>query len=172
MPSSVALNISANSTRRARWYAKLGYCKDALPFTVSLNSIYGNGGVITRTKAFVLRVYPLVFVVKEKTTDGQRTSKNFLYSFIIIYDSKSIFGSTVFRSNKVEQRQGKKDDKKQFEIIEKFYSDANDQIEKEYEKQRKMRKRSKRKLCDMDDGEELWNFMENSNDGISMEVCE
>lgn len=73
MPSSVALKISANSTRRARWYTKLGYCKESWPFAVPLNSVHGSGGIITRTKAFVLRVYPLVYVVKEKTEDGQRT---------------------------------------------------------------------------------------------------
>lgn len=89
---------------------------------------------------------------------------------MVTYNLKLIVCSTVFRSNKVEQRQGKKDDKKQFEIIEKFYNEANKEIEKEYEMERKMRKPSKQKLCDMDDGEELWNFMENSNDGISMEV--
>lgn len=82
----------------------------------------------------------------------------------------SIIFSVVFRSNKVEQRQGKKDDKKRFEIIEKFYSEASETIEKEYEMQRKKYKSPKRKLCDIDDGEDLWNFMENSNDGISMEV--
>lgn len=76
MPGSVALKISANSTRRTRWYTKLGYCKEAWPFAVSLNSVYGSGGVITRTKAFVLRVYPLVFAVKEKSGENQRTGKN------------------------------------------------------------------------------------------------
>lgn len=85
MPSSVALNISANSTRRARWYEKLGYSKDSWQFAVSLNTIHGSGGVITRTKAFVLRVYPLVFVVKEKTEDGQRTGENILDRFIYGY---------------------------------------------------------------------------------------
>lgn len=76
----------------------------------------------------------------------------------------------VFRSNKVEQRQGKKDSKKHFEIIEKFYSEASEQIEKEYESHRKKHTRSRQKLCDINDGEELWNFMEHSNDGITFEV--
>lgn len=75
MPKSVALKISANSTRRAKWYTKLGYCKEAWPFAVSLNSVNGNGGIITRLTAYIVRVYPLVFAIKEKTADGQKTGK-------------------------------------------------------------------------------------------------
>lgn len=77
---------------------------------------------------------------------------------------------TVFRSNKAEQRQSKKDDKKQFEIIEKFYSEATAEIEKEYDAKMKRHKSPRKKLSDIDDGEELWNFMEYSNDGVSFEV--
>lgn len=77
---------------------------------------------------------------------------------------------TVFRSNKMEQREEKKDDKKRFEMIEKFYSEANDEVEKEYQAQQK--KYKKRKLSDIDDGEELWNFLEHSNDGVSFEVSQ
>lgn len=81
MPSSVALKISANSTRRARWYAKLGYCKESWPFAISLNSVKGNGGVIARMKAYVLRVYPLVFMVKQKVEDGYKTGEKCILSF-------------------------------------------------------------------------------------------
>lgn len=70
----------------------------------------------------------------------------------------------------MEQRQEKKDDKKQFEIVEKFYSDASEKIEKEYEIHRKKYQSPRKKLCDIDDAEELWNFMEYSNDGVSFEV--
>lgn len=70
----------------------------------------------------------------------------------------------------MEKRQGKKDDKRRFEVYEKFYSEASEQVEKEYERQRRKNKSPKKKLCDIDDGEELWDFMENSNDGICMEV--
>lgn len=75
MPSSVALKISANSTRRARWHAKLGFCRESWPFAISLNSVKGNGGVITRMKAYVLRIYPMVFMVKQKVDDGNKTGK-------------------------------------------------------------------------------------------------
>ncbi|XP_031629337.1 uncharacterized protein LOC116344750 [Contarinia nasturtii] len=149
MPISVALKITANSTRRARWYAKLGYCKEPWPFAISLNSVDGNGGLITRMRAYVLRIYPLIYAVKQQTENGQKT---------------------VFRSNKVEQRQNQKDDKKRLENVEKFYEEASIIIEKEYEEDRKASKRTKKKICDIDDGEELWNFMENSNDSIELDL--
>lgn len=75
MPVSVALKISANSTRRARWYTKLGACKESWPFYISLNSVNANGGLITRTRAYVLRVYPLIYAIRQKIEDGHKTGK-------------------------------------------------------------------------------------------------
>lgn len=69
--------------------------------------------------------------------------------------------STVIRSNKKEQRKVKKADKNRSEIIEKFYSEASDRVEREYRNSPR-KKYTKRKLCDIDDGEELWNFLEDS----------
>lgn len=79
-----------------------------------------------------------------------------------------IFSLTVFRSNKVEQRENKKYDKKQFELYEKFYSEVSDQVEKEYDRERKKRKRPTKKICDIDNGEELWNLLDISNDAIEV----
>lgn len=76
MPQSAALKIAANSTRRTKWFAKLGYSKESWPFAISLNSIHGNGGIITRMRAYIVRVYPLVFAIKEKTADGQKTGES------------------------------------------------------------------------------------------------
>lgn len=77
---------------------------------------------------------------------------------------------TVFRSNKVEQRHFKRNDKERFEIMEKVYSEAAETVEKEYEAKLKKYRSPRKKLCDIDDAEELWNFMEITNDGASMEV--
>lgn len=71
----------------------------------------------------------------------------------------------------MEQRQNIQDDKKQLEIIEKLYSEASDQVEKEYASIRKKSNRSKKKIRDIDDGEELWSYMENSNDSIEVGLC-
>lgn len=56
------LKIHANSTRRARWDSKLGYSKHPGPFNVSLKSVWGNGGNITKLRICVLRVYPVVYI--------------------------------------------------------------------------------------------------------------
>lgn len=53
-------------------------------------------------------------------------------------------------------------------MVEKFYGEASEMVEKEYQSARKKYRR--RKLCDIDDGEELWNYLEDSNDGVSFEV--
>lgn len=78
MPSSIALKISANSTRRARWYTKLGFCKDFTPISISFNSIESGGGSIARGELYVSRVYPILYFVKgSKEQNGDfNTSKN------------------------------------------------------------------------------------------------
>lgn len=75
---------------------------------------------------------------------------------------------TVFRS-KIEKREGRKEEQSRIEIYEKIYHEAAEEIEKEYEATMKTYK-SKKKLSDIDDGEELWNFMKHSSDGIPFEV--
>lgn len=65
-------------------------------------------------------------------------------------------------------RQSKKDDKQHLDLVEKLYSEATEQVEKEYEKERKKTRRTSKNVCDIDDGEELWNYMESSNDSIDV----
>lgn len=85
MSSSVALKISANSTRRVKWHVKLGFCKESLPFLISLNSVSEHGGLISRLKAFVLRVYPLVYIIRETNGDNTKTCKAHLIWKICFY---------------------------------------------------------------------------------------
>lgn len=70
----------------------------------------------------------------------------------------------------MEQRQGRRDDQKKFEALEKIYLDASMDIDKEYENERKSFKFSNRKLCDIEDGEELWHYLESSND-MEVIIC-
>lgn len=84
IPSSAALKITANSTRRARWNAKLGFYRESWPFAISLNSVKFDGGVITRMKTFVIRVYPMVFMVKQKVDDGHKTGERLIFTKITI----------------------------------------------------------------------------------------
>lgn len=61
------LKLCSNSTRRARWYAKLGFQDNPGPINVPLNSILSSGGLVSCVTAYVARVYPIVFM--EKTTE-------------------------------------------------------------------------------------------------------
>lgn len=75
MPSSTALKFSANSTRRVKWHTKLGYfnCGHSLPFP--MKSIQPHGGQVCKFIAFIVRIYPLLFVVKtEPTTNADDTN--------------------------------------------------------------------------------------------------
>ena len=65
-PLSCHLKISANSTRRARWDAKLGYQRNPVPFLVSLTSLYPDGGSVGCVEAVVARIYPVVFLEKRE----------------------------------------------------------------------------------------------------------
>lgn len=75
MPASAALKISANSTRRTKWHSKLGFCRESWPFTLSLNAINEQGGLITRMKAIISRIYPTVYIIKEAKGNDHKTGK-------------------------------------------------------------------------------------------------
>ena len=60
------LRISANSTRRARWFAKLGYQPMPHSFPVPLLSIFPDGGLVGCTDVIVARVYPMAYLEKRE----------------------------------------------------------------------------------------------------------
>lgn len=149
MPGSVQLKISANSTRRAKWHLRLGYYQYPYPFILSLESIKPCGGLISRLAVYVLRIYPVMYMVK---TENGGESK------------------TVFRSEKVERRCNSIEGQKRLEIIEKFHFEVSKEVDDEYEARKKTIKSPKRKLTEIDDAEELWEFMEHSHDPVAVEV--
>ena len=63
---SCCLKISANSTRRARWYAKLGYQPTPRPFPIPLMSSFPDGGLVGCTDVVIARVYPLAYLEKRE----------------------------------------------------------------------------------------------------------
>ena len=69
-PASAALKISANCCRRAKWYARLGYCRTPTPFQISLSSLIRNAGPTASLHLLISRVYPLQFL--ETTCDNRR----------------------------------------------------------------------------------------------------
>lgn len=62
VPDTCRLKISANSTRRARWFARLGYQPSPQPFPVALESLFAEGGRVGCVDAVIARVYPLIYL--------------------------------------------------------------------------------------------------------------
>ncbi|KAF7988642.1 hypothetical protein HCN44_001215 [Aphidius gifuensis] len=72
--NNVRLKISANSTRRAKWYTKLGYQLQKGPMTLNLKDIKSNGGLIGKIIVTIARVYPLLY--REKLKNGETIYRN------------------------------------------------------------------------------------------------
>lgn len=68
-PDGVFLKLATNSTRRVRWYTKMGFAHLPEIPAVPLSSILPGGGFVACTRVLVVRVYPLLFV--EKTAEGK-----------------------------------------------------------------------------------------------------
>lgn len=171
MSSAAALKIAANSTRRAKWNLKLGFCREAWPFAISLNSVSEQGGLISRMNAFVLRVYPVVYVIKETVGDTTKSSEIFYFIDRFLRSYMKIFSFIlVMRSSKMEKRFRRKEDNKRFEMVEKFYNEANNEIEKEDKLTRQTMDLPSQKLKEIDNGEDLWKLLEISHDAESFEV--
>ncbi|XP_036603873.1 breast cancer type 2 susceptibility protein [Trichosurus vulpecula] len=73
-PASLMLKLSANSTRPACWYAKLGFFSDPRPFPLPLSSLFGEGGNVGCVDIVIQRVYPTQWV--EKTASGSYIFRN------------------------------------------------------------------------------------------------
>lgn len=61
-PPGMALKLSYNSTRRARWDTRLGYFVVPRPFRVSLSSLHPKGGLVGRVDCLVIRAYPVMYL--------------------------------------------------------------------------------------------------------------
>ncbi|XP_037034626.1 breast cancer type 2 susceptibility protein homolog [Bradysia coprophila] len=105
VPANVKLKIHANSTRRARWDSTLGYCENPEPFKISLRSVWGNGGNITKLRICVLRVYPVVYIDPKNLAD--------------------------VHSEKVERRRSINDEREKSTILEKIINEVTRDFEEE-----------------------------------------
>ncbi|CAK1592852.1 unnamed protein product [Parnassius mnemosyne] len=101
--SSVRLKLFGNSTRRARWDARLGY-HGAGAILAPLSCVELEGGKVSKLRALVTRVYPTLYV--EKFEDG----------------------STVTRSERLEQLHQMKYESERQALLEKIY----EEVEKEF----------------------------------------
>ena len=57
--ADVKLSLCANSTRRARWHARLGTCQSPTPMLLPLGSLVPDGGVVSCVDVVISRVYPV-----------------------------------------------------------------------------------------------------------------
>ncbi|XP_067211842.1 breast cancer type 2 susceptibility protein homolog [Linepithema humile] len=73
-PIDVCLKLHTNSTRRARWDAKLGYASRSGPIPIRLHNVCQSGGLIGKMTIIVARVYPMLY--HEKTASGDSIMRN------------------------------------------------------------------------------------------------
>jgi len=76
----IKLKISTNSTRRVRWYTKLGfYANSFLPIPISLKSVLPYGGIIGSLSLVILRKYQMMYL--ERKTNSKSSMYN-LYNIV------------------------------------------------------------------------------------------
>ncbi|KAI8612799.1 BRCA2, oligonucleotide/oligosaccharide-binding, domain 1-domain-containing protein, partial [Chytriomyces sp. MP71] len=71
---SLQLRLFANSTRRERWHAKLGFQRQSRPFQLALGHVAVQGGPVALVDAIIMRKFELCFV--ETNVDGTKTTRN------------------------------------------------------------------------------------------------
>ncbi|KFQ41064.1 Breast cancer type 2 susceptibility protein, partial [Nestor notabilis] len=147
-PDSLMLKISANSTRCARWHAKLGFHPDPRPFPLPLSSLYSEGGAVGCIDVVVQRTYPIQWM--EKTSAG----------------------SYVFRNSRAEEREAAKHAEHQQKKLEALFA----KIQAEYEKHEERASRAPRsravtrqQIRNLQDGAELYEAIQNASDPDYME---
>ncbi|CAL8351587.1 unnamed protein product [Lota lota] len=148
-PEGLMLKIGANSSRRARWDAKLGFHRDPRPFLLPLSSLYSTGGAVGCVDLLILRSYPMLWM--EKKQDG----------------------GFVFRSGRAEEREVRRFDDKNNKTMEALYAKIQADIQRE-DKGKDPPGRRRRTLRQQDveklrDGEELYEAVE--NDPAYLEAC-
>ncbi|NWV53151.1 BRCA2 protein, partial [Daphoenositta chrysoptera] len=148
-PDSLMLKISANSTRRARWYTKLGFHRDPRPFPLPLSSLYSEGGAVGCIDVVIQRTYPIQWV--EKTSAG----------------------SYVFRNSRAEEREAAKHAEDQQKKLEALFAKIQAEYEKQEERTSRRTPRSRtvtrQQIHNLQDGAELYEAIQNASDPGYME---
>uniref|UniRef100_G1NQB1 Tower domain-containing protein n=1 Tax=Meleagris gallopavo TaxID=9103 RepID=G1NQB1_MELGA len=148
-PDSLMLKIAANSTRRARWYTKLGFHRNPGPFPLPLSSLYSEGGAVGCIDVVIQRTYPIQWM--EKTSAG----------------------SYVFRNSRAEEREAAKHAEDQQKKLEALFA----KIQAEFEKQEERNCRrapgsrivTRQQIHNLQDGAELYEAIQNAPDPSYME---
>ncbi|XP_071409047.1 breast cancer type 2 susceptibility protein isoform X3 [Pithys albifrons albifrons] len=148
-PDSLMLKISANSTRCARWDAKLGFHRDPRPFPLPLSSLYSEGGAVGCIDVVVQRTYPIQWM--EKTSAG----------------------SYVFRNSRAEEREAARHAEDQQKKLEALFAKIQAEYEKHEERTTRRTPRShivtRQQIHNLQDGAELYEAIQNASDPGYME---
>ncbi|NXE82144.1 BRCA2 protein, partial [Cochlearius cochlearius] len=148
-PDSLMLKISANSTRCARWHAKLGFHRDPRPFPLPLSSLYSEGGAVGCIDIVIQRTYPIQWM--EKTSAG----------------------SYVFRNSRAEEREAAKHAEDQQKKLEALFAKIQAEYEKREERTSRRTPRSRivtrQQIHNLQDGAELYEAIQNASDPGYME---
>ncbi|KAM8803144.1 breast cancer type 2 susceptibility protein [Rhynchonycteris naso] len=150
-PESLMLKISANSTRPACWYAKLGFSLDPRPFPLPLSSLFSDGGNVGCIDVVIQRTYPMQWV--EKTSSG-------LY---------------IFRNEKEEEKEAAKHADAQQRKLEVLLTKIQVEYEEREENIAKQRAASctltRQQVCALQGGAELYEAVGAAPDPTSLEAC-
>nr|KAF6373050.1 BRCA2 DNA repair associated [Pipistrellus kuhlii] len=135
-PESLMLKISANSTRPACWYAKLGFSPDPRPFPLPLSSLFSDGGNVGCVDVVIQRAYPMQWM--EKTSSG-------LY---------------IFRNEREEEKEAAKYAEAQQRQLEALFTKIQTEFEEHEENITKQctpsRALTRQQVCALQDGAELY----------------
>ncbi|XP_067419058.1 breast cancer type 2 susceptibility protein [Emydura macquarii macquarii] len=149
IPESLMLKISANSTRCARWHAKLGFHQDPRPFPLSLSSLFSEGGTVGCVDIVIQRAYPIQWMEKMPT------------------------GSYVFRNSRAEEREAAKHAENRQKRLEALFSQIQVEFEQHEDKPRRRALRShaltRQQIHTLQDGAELYEAIQNASDPGCME---
>jgi hypothetical protein len=153
-PPTLCLRLSANSTRRVRWYARLGFQTCPVPFSLPLTSLFPDGGLVGCTEAVIARVYPLIYM--EKVRDGRN----------------------IFRSGRAEEQAASRHQ----EIRQRKIEAISSRLQKEYEEElankngcsrvgwRRSRRLNTVQVKQLQDGEAIHTALTNSPDPLAFQV--
>uniref|UniRef100_A0A671DN47 BRCA2 DNA repair associated n=1 Tax=Rhinolophus ferrumequinum TaxID=59479 RepID=A0A671DN47_RHIFE len=148
-PESLMLKISANSTRPACWYAKLGFFRDPRPFPLPLSSLFSDGGNVGCVDVVIQRVYPIQWM--EKTSSG-------LY---------------IFRNEREEEKEAAKYAEAQQKRLEDLYTKIQAEFEEHEENRTKRclppRALTRRQVRALQDGAELYEAVRTAPDPSYLE---
>nr|XP_035159261.2 breast cancer type 2 susceptibility protein isoform X2 [Callithrix jacchus] len=148
-PESLMLKISANSTRPARWYTKLGFFPDPRPFPLPLSSLFSDGGNVGCVDVIIQRAYPIQWM--EKTSSG-------LY---------------IFRNEREEEKEAAKHAEAQQKRLEALFTKIQEEFEEHEENKTKpylpSRALTRQQVHALQDGAELYEAVKNAADPAYIE---